>query len=220
MGKESNSHLQRRFAAIPKVAGAISIISGLLVVAGYWLNIPILKSFVPRHAPMRPLGALNCILAGLSVWLLQGEATVSIPKRVGRFVGRLCSAAILAVGLLTLSEYLFGWDLGIDRLLFRDSLVWVMGVPPGRIPATPALCFCVISCGLLALDSGTRRRYHPTEVFGFLAMLGGMVGTLDFTLTPSVAITETPVNTSVVFFVLGCALLAQPSQLGTFSRDI
>ena len=42
-----------------------------------------------------------------------------------------CAFLVAIVSLLTLYEYVFGWDLGLDQLLFRD-LGALPGEPPGR----------------------------------------------------------------------------------------
>ena len=52
--------------------------------------------------------------------------------------------------LLTLSQYLFGWDLHVDQWLFRDSAN-AYNIAPGRMSPFSTWTFVMLGMGLAAL---------------------------------------------------------------------
>ena len=56
----------------------------------------------------------------LSLWLLRKVDDRPVPgaRKLG---GQLLAALTAAVGLLSLTEHVVGWDLGIDQLLFQEN---------------------------------------------------------------------------------------------------
>jgi methyl-accepting chemotaxis protein len=55
---------------------------------------------------------------------------------------QILAAIVLGIGLLTLIQYGFGINLGIDQLLFKESATAVATSAPGRMAANTALNFC------------------------------------------------------------------------------
>lgn len=137
---------QRRQAALLAYAHVTSwviIATGGLVLVGWALDIVILKSFIPGYPTMKPNTAVAASLAGLALWLS------AAPRHGG--LARLqwvASSGVALIGLLTLSQYVFGWDLGIDRLLFRQA-VELDSQPPGRMSPATAFSFSLLGCGWL-----------------------------------------------------------------------
>src|SRR5437899_699745 len=82
--------------------------------AGWALDIAPLKSVVPDAATMKANTALAFIGLGLAV------AVAVLQHRQPRFraIRLMFALAVTLLGLLTLAEYRFGWNLGIDQLLF------------------------------------------------------------------------------------------------------
>jgi signal transduction histidine kinase/ActR/RegA family two-component response regulator len=137
-------------SALPKVAriiGATAIIVGLVVALGWIRDVPALRSFVTGFAGMKLNAALGFVLAGASLWLLSRQGS-----RTRAAAAQVCALIVSLIGLLTLSEYLFGWQLGIDELLLADRSG--DSPYPGRIPLVGACNFLLLGLLLLLLDSG------------------------------------------------------------------
>ena len=86
---------------------------GVLVLAGWIFDVPVLKSVVPGWVRMKVNTALAFILSGAALWLLlprEGAAAA-----VWRRASRACAAAVALVGFLTLTEEFLGWNLGLDQ---------------------------------------------------------------------------------------------------------
>jgi PAS domain S-box-containing protein len=135
--------------SLSQAASGIALLVGLLVLAGWLFDIPVFQAVVPGLATMKPNTALAFILAGLSLQLLQRDRTDQGTQRLAQ--GSALTVAL--VGVLTLMEYLWGWNLGVDQLLFADALEGTGAGPAGRMSLTTALSFCMVGVGLLHLGS-------------------------------------------------------------------
>jgi len=159
-----NTHAGRTVA---RLAAAATVFASFLALLGWVFGIAAFRSLRPGLVAMNPLGALAFILAGVSLWLQAPEK----PRRKARRVGQVLASAVFLVGLLRLAEISFGWHLGIDRILFRESLDSTGAGYPNRIPPNAAESFFLIGSALLFLDVKFRRR-RPAQI---LALVAGMI---------------------------------------------
>ena len=149
----------------------------------------------------------------------------------------MLASVVALVGLLSLSEHLVGWDLGIDQLFFVDENPWEAfgSVRPGLMAPITALDFLLIGLALLWLDWTIvyrSRRYEPAQFLAFAANTGAIVGLLDFILGSHTSYTHIALQTAVTLFVLSfavaCArtgwglgaLLASSSDGGVLTRRL
>src|SRR5512135_3091164 len=84
-----------------------TIMSGLLVLAGWVFGIPTLVSIVPDLPETKPNASLALIASGIALWLLRTEPDQTHPPR--RTIGLSLSIMVASLGLLSLSQDLFGW---------------------------------------------------------------------------------------------------------------
>ena len=87
---------------------------GLVVLIGWKLDIAVLKSVLPGWATMKPNTALGFLLSGIALLL----ACRSQSDTGMRLASVLLAATVTALGLLTIGEYAWSIDFGIDQLLF------------------------------------------------------------------------------------------------------
>ena len=120
-----------------------ALLIGLVVLAGWALDITALKSVLPGLAVMKPNTAMGFVLAGLALALRQHGG----PRLV-------CAAALLALGGLSLAQDVTGADFGTDNLLFREAVSAAQMPRRGRMSGITAANFVLIG-GALAL-LGTR----------------------------------------------------------------
>ena len=150
------------------VSGAI-ILVGCLVLTGWTLDTAILKSVWPGLEAMKANTAVALLLAGVSLWLLRAGQAYGWTRRVAQ----VCAFTVTLLGLLTLVEYLFGWDISIDQLLFQEPSVAVGTSQPGRMAFAPAVCFLLLGLALLLLSS--RRGHWPAHVLTLAVGLGSFL---------------------------------------------
>ena len=153
-------------ATLALTAGVLSALLGLTVLFGWYTHNETLLHIVPSFVAMAYNTSLGFFLCGLSL-----TASALSPARLARAVA--LASALLAglLGLLTLSEYIFGFDLGIDQL-FMHSYTRASVTHPGRMAICTALCF--VLTGLPLAASQFQRTSKPT--------LMALAGTLVFTL--------------------------------------
>ena len=85
-------------------ASFVSVVVGLLGLAGWLFGIPVLKSVIPGQVVIKPNAAVCLVLIGLSLWLLRKVDDPPVP-RARKFGGQVLAAFVAAVGLLSLTEY-------------------------------------------------------------------------------------------------------------------
>ena len=127
-------------------------LSGSVVLIGWILDIPVLKSISPNFVAMKANTAVCFIFIGLSLWLSQAKWQ---GNRTARGIARLCAFVVFLTGFLTFWEYMLGWNLGIDQLLFKEPATAILTSSPGRMAFNASIIFMIISTALLLCGSET-----------------------------------------------------------------
>ena len=161
------------------VASMFSVAVGLLALMGWVLDIAVLKSVIPGQVVIKPNAAVTLVLCGCSLWLLRSRDAQS-PQGIRKLAGQALASVVALVGLLSLSEHLIGWNLGIDQLLFidQDPFEAFGSLRPGLMAPITALDFLLIGLALLWLDWTIvyrSRRYGPSQFLAFAANTGAIV---------------------------------------------
>jgi PAS domain S-box-containing protein len=127
----------------------VAITIAVLDLIGWAAGIGMLVGIVPHPAAgsMMPNTAVGIACAGTALWLLRPDAA----RRSG-WAGRALAAIVLLVGVVTLAEYLFPVDPGVDRLLFPDRVAAIAPHAPGRPSPPTALSFLLLGLALLLAD--------------------------------------------------------------------
>ena len=187
------------------------IFLGMAVLVGWVFDVDILQSSLPGHIEMKANAALSFILAGVSLFFHIKQPVDRHKQRTAR----LLALFVALIGLLTLSEYLFNVDLGIDQLLFQEPPGAIGGLPPNRmgIPIASSMVLMGASLALLSASG----RHHLAQVLalfagliGLLVLIGFAYGTKFFGIAKY---TEMSINGAAGMFALSIGvLLAYPHQ--------
>ncbi len=126
-------------------AAMLAIVTGSLVLAGWALDISWLKSLSPGWVSMKANTALCFVLLGFALYCDSRSDTSASLKYLTK------GAALLAAmtGLLTLIEYISGWNAGIDQWLFAEPAVTAGIYMPGRMAPDSALSLLLLGAALL-----------------------------------------------------------------------
>lgn len=142
---------------------------GAIGLAGWIASAPLPTEFARGQLPMMPNTGLALILLGAATALL-GPRDAS---RRRRYIAMALASIALLLGVVTLVEYTFGVDAGIDQLLFESDV----GPYPGR-PAPPtAFAIALLAAAVLLYDVRTRSR-RPAEWLALASGLTALVGLL------------------------------------------
>jgi PAS domain S-box-containing protein len=160
---------------LAQVASAIAILVGCLALFGGWgLNFNWLKNPILGSVEMKANTALCFILAGISLGLQTRRRSFGISRSISSGIAKGCAIAVGSIGALTLSQYLFGWNWGIDELLFSDLPPY-----PGRMGDNTALNFVLIAIALWLLGQKTRisdRIYQLATILAAAIALLALIG--------------------------------------------
>ena len=197
---------------------------GISVLAGWAFDIGWLKSVLPGLVTMKANTALATLFCGAGLALLSRKEITTFSRFAVTTVGWF----VLAIGALTLGEYLFGWELKIDRLLFHDMSGAVGTSQPGRMSPATAFCLVLMACALLVASRPLRMRLR-LPIMAALGMAVIAVGGLALVGYVSEALfgsrwwtyTGMAVHTATGFSTLGVVLLALVKSEGglTWSLD-
>ena len=143
-----------------------------VVLLGWALDLPALKSVIPDNVPVKPNTAIALVLAAFSLGYLTNQS----PPRPMRLLARAGALVVSLIGLATLTEDVFGWNLGIDDLVFGLPATTPPTYMPGRMAPHTALGFVFIGAALLMLHWRSNRLLAK-----ILAVATGVIALLTLT---------------------------------------
>ncbi|MEA2697072.1 MAG: two-component system, NtrC family, sensor kinase [Myxococcales bacterium] len=142
--------LRRYCLAFSFFAGVASALLGALGLLSWVFHVLVFPGIGPGLVSMKANTAFCLILCGVVVSTARRESAAQA------WLATLFSATVLAVGALSLLEWLSGRSLGIDGLLFRGST----GVTPALARMGPSTAFGLVTmgAGILILSKDHLRR--------------------------------------------------------------
>jgi signal transduction histidine kinase len=186
---------------LPRAAALLAVAIAVCALSGWALHVDVLKSIVPREAPLEANTAVGLLLAGGALWMLLTEER---PRRRDVFV----AIAVLLLGLLTLAQHVFDLDFAIDELLFAD-ITDLPGKVPGRMSPYSAVALVGIGLALAVFSAPTLR--PVVWAAAALAAVIGAVPLAGYVSNAAAVIGNrwlSPLAASVGFVLLGGGIFA------------
>lgn len=172
MENRSNLRIMALMQRFVNVGALLTIIIGLTILTGWVIDTSYLRSILPQFSAAKFNTAVALAIAGSSLWLLRRDDTSVVPRRIGQALGAVAGT----IGLLTLCEYIFGWNIGIDQLFFHEPTTQDIAFP-GRMAPVTALCLTFIGIALLYIGSQTAQILALcVTVIALLALAGNVFG--------------------------------------------
>ncbi|AFY46483.1 PAS domain S-box [Nostoc sp. PCC 7524] len=217
-----------RNSLVAKVASAIAVLVGSLVLIGWWLDIEALKLvFLNIPATMKPNTALCFLLSGVALWFLswrqvraafrnlEPEATTKNHKVNYLRLSEVCAVAVIVIATLTLSQYIFGGNLGIDELLVGKSSMPLTTLHPARMGWNTALNFLLVGTALeILVYEQNKRSYWYAQLLSLIAAVIALQVIIAYVYKVQVFYSLTTSNipcmslyTAILFMVLCMGLL-------------
>ena len=192
------------FYIIIPLLGFSALLLGGTVIFGWYANIPALIQIQPTFAPMQYNTALGFILGGIG--LMAGYWSRAL-------ITAISGGLLTLLASLTVIEYVFGFNLGIDEF-FMDAYITVKTSHPGRMAPNTAACFFLTGIAVLILSKPRQLKKNSLA----LAILGGLVFSLGIAALGGYAIqmetaygwgnlTRMAVHTASEFMVLGLGII-------------
>ncbi|KYC42624.1 hypothetical protein WA1_14850 [Scytonema hofmannii PCC 7110] len=184
---KKNYHLLSQSMAISlqlfskRISLAVIFIGGI-VFLGWLLNISLLKSILPGMPSMKVNTAVCFILTGASLWLwhqAQNHGASLVRKFHIGVVAQVVAAIAILISLLTLIQYSFHVNLGIDELLLQQPEPLLSKAIPGRMSPNTAINFFNTGTALVLLNTRCPN-YRAIQGFAGLAWLMSYLGLMGY----------------------------------------
>jgi signal transduction histidine kinase/CheY-like chemotaxis protein len=198
---------------LARTLGFAVILLGLIVLAGWALNIEFLKSVLPGYVTMKANTAVCFVLCGFSLIL----GYLSRPRAWKKASAAALAIIVFLFGSITLFEYLSGLSLGLDQWLFSESPLAPGTSNPGRMAPNTAFNFMLHASALILLGRG-RRGARIAQVFSFIGLSIALLASIGYLFdaqffTTIFSETRMALHTIVGFGMLGLGtLLARPNK--------
>ena len=202
------------YRTIARLGSVVLLLLGVLVLLGWLWKIESLTAFLSGSITMKPNTAIGFLFLGLALFLLTWRSKA----RSTQLWCAASSTVVILVGLLSLSEYLFHTDLGIDQLLFKD---FAPSSYPGRMAHITAFNFCLTGLSVLLFAFSEKRANisqalaATTGLSSLFAIIGYLYGVP--VLYGSVEYTSMALHTGFGFLVASLSVLFCRPELGLMS---
>jgi signal transduction histidine kinase len=211
MANQSDPLFIKRFKAVSKALSAGVFFIGFLAIIGWQFDILILKRILPSLPVIAPNTSFSFTLIGLALFLF-------LDKKAGKFLYSLIfifSSAVALVGFLTLLEYIFGLNFGIDNLLYSQK----MGVSIVRMSPQSAFNFLAVGISLFFFLRNTKKGMLVGQIIIVSAGLVSLFSLLGFIYNLSSLYTISPykgmaAHTAVSFVMIFAGILALKPEIG------
>jgi signal transduction histidine kinase/CheY-like chemotaxis protein len=198
----------RTGAIVPVLAGTAACAVGVLVLAAWFFDIAFFKQPIVSASAMTANTALLFILCG---------ASLLVRAREKNGISTALALVVAVTGAVTLSQDVFGWDAGIDRLLFAEPPSG--GEHPGRMSWMTATCFILLGMALVTAD---RRHVWFSQNLALVALLGSTIVSVGYLydireLVGIGSYTTTAPHTAALLVALALGVLFLQSDAGVMA---
>jgi PAS domain S-box-containing protein len=213
IARQLEPDVSRRLSQSVSWCSVLVVAFGVWVLTGWALHIQILKSILPGQVAVKANTAVCFILVGVALWFLRKEQP---PVASGwKLAAKIASTIASVVGLLSLLEFLWGWDLGIDQLLFRAGPEDIPGsVRPGLMSPIAALGFFWLGPGLLLLHAKSTLGRWSAQLLSAGVAIASVFGIMDFVLDANTTHTYISPITALMLSLISFGLMFAVTQSG------
>lgn len=195
--------------------GFVVAVISVIVLVGWIFDLEILKSIVPGLATMKVNTALLFLFSG----------SLLLRRSWPRQWRPIAALAVVIIAALTLTEYAFDWQLGIDEWLVPDVASRLAGSDtPGRMSVMTAVNFLLI--GMSCLFMKRRGRYvllgqalaATVSIFALLALVGYFYNVESlYKVSPY---SSMALHTAAAFFALGIGILLKTTDYSFMKTSV
>jgi PAS domain S-box-containing protein len=191
---------------ISLTAAVITMLIGVLILTGGATRNDFLRLIITDQVKMKVNVALGFIFSSIVILL----CLFTRESKLRRIVSGILSITVFLIGFLTLLEYIFHHNLGIDKFLFHDELKTAATYFAGRMSLIAAVNFTLIGIGLFFFN---KEKAVGFQFFYLVTIaLFALLTLISFNLISDVPVfIQLPVPVAIGFILLSVAVyLAQP----------
>lgn len=211
----STPEMVQRLRVFSTVAGALVAAFGLIVLLGWIVGSDSLKGAWALGITAKTNAAIALLCLGIALVARVWARPKSPLARAGQGLALLAAA----IGGATLSEHLFGWNLGIDELLFREPVGAAVTTSPNRMGPPASTCFVLFGIALILLDVRTKRVGAPFQALGIAGSILAFIPVLGFVfdareLFGIARLTGIALSTALALCLLGVGIVCARPEAG------
>ncbi len=202
-----------RASVIAGFAAIVAILVGIAVLFGWLFDLPRLKTVWPGLVSMKANTALGFILAGISL----AAWTFLVRSRFRAAIVRTAAVSTALIGGVTLLEYVFDFNVGIDELIIVDHGPVSEPYYPGRPAPATAANFLLLGLALMLLSSQRSLARRVAECFALavclvatLTLIGYLYGV--HSLYGVFYFSSVAVHTAATFVLLSVGVFCAPAE--------
>ena len=208
---DSSTSAFKWLSRLSRYSSALAVAFGAMVLAGWALHIQRLKGILTGQVAVKANTAACFVLIGAALWLAQ-EGKQNVRRQL---LSRVLAATASLVGLLSFLECWYGWDLGIDQLLFTAGAEDLPGsLRPGLMSPIAAADFFLLGLTLNLLDIENRWCRWAQNFCIVLAIVASIFGILDFVLDPENTHTHIAPLTALTLFLFCFGVICARTRWG------
>ena len=200
------------------IISIVTMVAGIIVMLGWIFNIPVLQQIIPGFVSMVFNMALCFVLFGSALLVTQYRS-----YKYQAVIYFLPSLICTLVGLITLLQFIFHFNTGLDQLFITDNQpVSSSHLFPGRMAFNSAIAILLLGIGFLALSLKTRPGnliaqylFHAVTILSAIALIGYLYGVSLFDSLFYVSSMAT--HTAILFFILSMGASAINPSLGAMA---
>ena len=191
---------------------------GLLILIGWTFNIPILLHPGSGFSTIKSNTGLAFLLIGISLWFIQTKRIEFHNQRIAQILAFI----VLIIGFLTLIEYIFNLNIGIDQILFKEAVGALNTSAPNRMALTTVINFILAGMCILLWNVKTPSVYRPTQIFAIIGWFLSLIGFLAYIYNVSLfyhipQFTAISIYATINFILLFSAILLARPDTGIMS---
>jgi len=193
---------------LPALCGAVCVLLACVVMLGWFTQQRAIIQILPGFAPMQFNTALCFALIGMGLMLSSVEH-----RALAAALG--CIAA--TIGFMTLTEYIFDINLGIDEYFVAHYIMDATS-HPGRMAPNTALSFSIAGSALLIMSLRIPAiiKASMAEVMGTLILALAIMALVGYTVGAVGGytwgtLTQMALHTSFAFFIFGLGFMTLAS---------
>jgi len=213
MQVELDPSILRRLDQFVSGCSVLAVAFGMWVLTGWMFHLARMKTILLGQVAVKANTAACFLLIGFALWILKRENTGMVSG--WRLAAKIAAILASVVGLLSFLEFAFGWNLGIDQLLFTAGAEDIPGsVRPGLMSPLTAFGFFGLGFVLLVQDSTSRLGRWSSQLLPCGVAIAAIFGILDFVLDPTTTHTHISPITAFVLFLFAFGVMFARLQWG------
>jgi PAS domain S-box-containing protein len=213
-----SNHVSHFLRILVITASLITITVGLLVLSSWILDIGFLKSLHPSYNSMKANTSICFVLLGSAVLFFE----LFPDRKILTIIKKVFLLIVFVISTISLFEYIFNWNAGIDELLFRDTASNSSNLYPGRLAFSTVICFLLLTFSLIFINSKVRSIIFLSQIFPLAAVLLSLMPVLgyfygDKELLSLAYYSNIALHTAITLFIISLGILCVNHSSGFLS---